>query len=153
MAMALCVTENGRSIHAIDVKCDEGEREQQSVGTVALVEAIRDKYCQVREFYDADVPSALRIIRESARSSKPGMSRVSTEAHKLSCASGVTPVEKVTSMIIEKKAIADSGPKEVLASLCSSLTELHLGGNLIASWAPVSGWLLRREGELSETYS
>ena len=71
MAMALCVAENGRNIRAIDVKCEEGKREQQNV---ALVEAIRDKYCQVREFYDADVPSALRVIKESARNSKPGAS-------------------------------------------------------------------------------
>ena len=51
---------------------------------------------------------------------------------------GVTPVEKVTSMILEQKGLTDSGPKDALAPLCLSLTELHLGGNTLSDWRAVS---------------
>ena len=53
-------------------KTKEGDCEETCGFGVTLVEAIKDKYCSVNEFYDPETLDALRMIKESAQSSKPG---------------------------------------------------------------------------------
>lgn len=72
MAVALYISENGRKIDVADIVNGEGGDDEARIEET-LTDAIRDKYCRVREFYDADIPSALRIIKESGRECKPGM--------------------------------------------------------------------------------
>lgn len=106
---------------SLDVDETKEDHEESCGFGVTLVEAIKDKYCSVNEFYDPETLDALRMIKESAPSSKPG----------------AVPVQTLSTLIVESRNIITSGCSEELSSLCPSVKELYIGGNTLSQWDSV----------------